>query len=60
MKILFQTIIINQILQAKKSKENDEFAAALAEAGVVLAEDYVEDKKVCAKNDKSSIYSWLM
>ena len=34
------------LLQAKKSKENDEFAAALAEAGVVLADDYVEEKKV--------------
>ena len=31
--------------QAKKSKENDEFAAALAEAGVVFADNYVEDDK---------------
>ena len=37
----------SQAKQEEKEKENDEFAAALAEAGVVFADDYTpEDKKV--------------
>ena len=44
---------LNKSSQAKKSKENDEFAAALAEAGVIMAEDYPEEKKVRNQFDYS-------